>query len=215
MGGGINLEMLARLQALEDQVSRLRQELSEVKSSRGGNDYGLVKLSASGAVTNSTGLALPTSENNAGLTGTLANRIATTQNRVANTFSKIWIQNGSESDDEGGHNWIVGKTYTSTENFSNFNAFSMDMFWHGGHVYLPYYTNETDNLISGSISSFTGENILIIESVRIRYQRGSSTYSIDAAGSLSVSTSGTLNVREFKPGEVIYGFALYGLNRWM
>lgn len=67
--------MLARLQALEYQVSGLRQELSEVKSSRGGNDYGLVKLSASGAVTNSTGLALPTSENNAGLTGTLANRI--------------------------------------------------------------------------------------------------------------------------------------------
>ena len=74
-GGGINLELLAKLQALEDQVSGLRQELSEVKSSRAGNDYGLVKLSSSQSITNSVGLALPASENNAGISGSLRQNI--------------------------------------------------------------------------------------------------------------------------------------------
>ena len=83
MGGGINLELLARLKSLEDQVSGLQQELSEVKASRGGNDYGLVKLSSSQSITNSVGLALPASENNAGISGTLANRIANNRNALA------------------------------------------------------------------------------------------------------------------------------------
>lgn len=74
-GGGINLELLAKLQALEDQVSGLRQELSEVKASRAGNDYGLVKLSSSQSITNSVGLALPASENNAGISGSLRQNI--------------------------------------------------------------------------------------------------------------------------------------------
>lgn len=44
-----------------------------------GTAYGLVKLSDSAAVTDSTGFALPTSENNSGMPGTLANRVE--QNR--------------------------------------------------------------------------------------------------------------------------------------
>ena len=54
-----------------------------MKSSRGGNDYGLVKLSSSQSITNSVGLALPASENNAGISGTLANRIANNRNALA------------------------------------------------------------------------------------------------------------------------------------
>lgn len=213
MGGGINLELLAKLQALEDQVSGLRQELSEVKSSRAGNDYGLVKLSSSQSITNSVGLALPASENNESINGTLANRVAVTNDRIRQIFSKTCIQNSGESEGGNGFNWIVGKTYTSTESFDNFSAFSMDLFWEGSMIFLPYYNNETDNLISGSVMAFTGQNYIRIKTIKIRYARGTSRYSIESAGIFDANVSGALNIREFKPGEVIDGFRLYGVGR--
>ena len=60
---------------MEDKITGLQQELDAVKNSRAGNEPGLVRLSSSQSVTDSTGLALPTSENNAAVAGTLANRI--------------------------------------------------------------------------------------------------------------------------------------------
>lgn len=71
--------MLNQIKALAEQNARMIEEIKEL---RAGDDYGLVRLSASGAVTDSTGLALPTSEKNAGLTGTLANRIENNKSEI-------------------------------------------------------------------------------------------------------------------------------------
>ena len=58
-------------------TKELEKRLTAVEQSRGSETaYGLVSLSDSPAVTDSAGKALPTSENNAGLPGTMANRIA-------------------------------------------------------------------------------------------------------------------------------------------
>lgn len=199
---------------MEDHIARLQQELNAVKDSVAGSEPGLVRLSNSQSVTDSTGLALPTSENNAAMAGTLANRVEATNDRIRQIFSKTWIQNSGESEGGAGFNWIVGKTYTSTEGFDNFSAFSMDLFWEGSMIFLPYYNNETDNLISGSVMAFTGGDYIKIKTVKIRYARGTSRYSIESAGIFDANVSGALNIREFKPGEVIDGFRLYGMARW-
>ena len=86
--GGVNLELLARLRLMEDKITGLQQELDAVKNSRAGNEPGLVRLSSSQSVTDSTGLALPTSENNAAVAGTLANRIEATKKNVRYTYSE-------------------------------------------------------------------------------------------------------------------------------
>lgn len=198
---------------MEENIAALQRELNAVKNSRGGDEPGLVRLSSSQSVTDSTGLALPTSENNASINGTLANRVSVTNDRIRYIFSKTWIQNSEESEGGGGFNWIVGKTYTSTESFDNFSAFSMDLFWEGSMTFLPYYNNETDNLVSGSVLAFTGQNYIRIKTIKIRYARGTSRYSIESAGIFDANVSGAWNIREFKPGEVIDGFRLYGVGR--
>ena len=199
---------------MEDHIAGLQRELAAVKQSRAGSEPGLVRLSSSQSVTDSTGLALPTSENNASINGTLANRVEATNDRIRQIFSKTWIQNSGESEGGTGFNWIVGKTYTSTESFDNFSVFSMDLFWEGSMIFLPYYNNETDNLISGSVMAFTGGDYIRIKTIKIRYARGTSRYSIESAGIFDANVSGALNIREFKPGEVIDGFRLYGIARW-
>ena len=61
-------------------TKELEKRLAAVEQGRAsGTAYGLVKLSDSVAVTDSIGFALPASENNAGMPGTLANRVE--QNR--------------------------------------------------------------------------------------------------------------------------------------
>ena len=66
---------------LESMVSDLTQKLEGVERSRASStDYGLVRLSSSESVTDSTGLSLPASEKNASVDGTLANKIAKTKN---------------------------------------------------------------------------------------------------------------------------------------
>ncbi len=66
-------EALQRLENLENETRALRATLS---------DYGLAKLSDSEAVTDSTGLALPATEKNASIEGTLANRIEKVDGKV-------------------------------------------------------------------------------------------------------------------------------------
>lgn len=73
---------------MEDKITGLQQELDAVKNSRAGSEPGLVQLSNSQSVTDSTGLALPTSENNAGRPGTLANRIEATKKNTRYTYSE-------------------------------------------------------------------------------------------------------------------------------
>lgn len=69
-GGGSNPEIEAKLAELElliEQTQALRADLE---------NYGMVKLSNSSAVTENVGLALPATEKNASIEGTLANQIA-------------------------------------------------------------------------------------------------------------------------------------------
>ena len=80
---------------MEDHIARLQQELNAVKDSVAGSEPGLVRLSNSQSVTDSTGLALPTSENNGAMAGTLANRIEATRKVTRYTYSvnSSYIQN--------------------------------------------------------------------------------------------------------------------------
>lgn len=73
---------------MEENIAALQRELNAVKNSRGGDEPGLVRLSSSQSVTDSTGLALPTSENNAAIAGTLANRIEAIRKAARYTCSE-------------------------------------------------------------------------------------------------------------------------------
>lgn len=89
----------------------LEKRLAAVEQGRASETaYGLVQLCNSTAVTDSVGKALPTSENNAALPGTMANRIAAVQDGVRRVYSKTWLQNSVESEDGDGFRWIVGKS---------------------------------------------------------------------------------------------------------
>lgn len=75
LGGG-NLETLARIEMLERETSGLKTSVNSILNSKASEaTAGLVKLSSSETVTESNGLALPTSEKNASVPGTLANKI--------------------------------------------------------------------------------------------------------------------------------------------
>ena len=52
-------------------------------------EYGLVRLSPSGAATDSTGLAVPVTELNAALEGTIANKIEGIFSEISDRFSEI------------------------------------------------------------------------------------------------------------------------------
>ncbi len=69
MGGGTDKSVLDRLAALEQKIEDYESRMATEETA------GLVKLSASRSVTSSTGLAVPASELNAAIEGTLANGI--------------------------------------------------------------------------------------------------------------------------------------------
>lgn len=71
-----------------DSDIQARKEAEELKAASG--VYGHVKLSNSSAVTDSTGLALPATEKNATIDGTLANQIANIRG-----LDLIWYNTGS------------------------------------------------------------------------------------------------------------------------
>ena len=80
-GGGINLKEILRLEgminenkSLMEENRRLIEEIKELKADL--TRYGMVKLTDSVSVTDSSGLALAATEKNAGIDGTLANRIS-------------------------------------------------------------------------------------------------------------------------------------------
>lgn len=69
------------------QNKAIAREFENVKAMRGSDaEYGMVKLSAASDVTESTGLAVPTSELNAAVEGTLAHEISSLKDNFANKF---------------------------------------------------------------------------------------------------------------------------------
>lgn len=153
MGGGINLELLARLQLLENEVSGLRQELTQVKQSRGGEDYGLVKLTSSSTVTDSTGLALPTSENNATVEGTLANRIAKERLYVDNpNFRWGFLKPDTINYD------IVSDVYGSCCSIGKIAFINFDCYFKNMDHYKEYHIGEFFYKILETVSIITITN---------------------------------------------------------
>ena len=74
--GGVNLELLTRIDALE-------QELFTIKQTIGSDlEYGLAKVTNSSSVNTENGIAMSAMQNNAAINGTLANAIAGLKNSV-------------------------------------------------------------------------------------------------------------------------------------
>lgn len=75
---------------LEDSYLNLAEQISSVAQSRGDSGhYGMVMLSDSSAVTDSTGRALPASEKNETIENTLANKIGKTSARISQLDAKF------------------------------------------------------------------------------------------------------------------------------
>lgn len=73
---GIYLQQNGARSLIGGGTKQLEKRVSAIEQGRASETaYGLVELCNSSTVTNSTGKALPASENNAGLPGTMANRI--------------------------------------------------------------------------------------------------------------------------------------------
>ena len=76
--GGVSQEVDKKLKELENLIEQTKALRADLQN------YGLVRLSNSAAITDSTGLALPASEKNASIAGTLANGVAGAQSTAAN-----------------------------------------------------------------------------------------------------------------------------------
>lgn len=76
--GVVSAELLARISDLENEVSTLKAQKATADA------FGLVKLTDASDVTESTGLALPASEKNASIDGTIGNFISKLSNRIGN-----------------------------------------------------------------------------------------------------------------------------------
>lgn len=74
--GGVSAALLARIVALENEVSALKKQKAT------GSEYGLVKLSNASDVTESEGLAVPASELNSTVEGTVKNLLNTLTDQV-------------------------------------------------------------------------------------------------------------------------------------
>lgn len=79
---------------------------------------GHVKLSDSSAVTDSTGLALPATEKNASIEGTLANQIA----NLGKTVDLVWANNGNNFDNTDSKE--ITQSYEISDQYDSFIIFS-------------------------------------------------------------------------------------------
>lgn len=101
-GGGTSLSDRERIAELENRLEQLESRLATAETP------GLVRLSSSEAVTDSNGLALPASEKNAALEGTLAQRIESCKeiskaNKSA--IEKMKLNNSESSSTLGSPGW--------------------------------------------------------------------------------------------------------------
>lgn len=83
IGGGTSLSDRERIVELERLAESLQSQINELKTGMATESIpGLVRITSSAAVTDSTGLALSARENNAGIENTLANRIARNSDEI-------------------------------------------------------------------------------------------------------------------------------------
>lgn len=83
LGGGVSAALLARIAALETKVTALESTHGDSQS------YGTVKLSNATDVTNSAGLAVPTSELNVAIENTLANKMENLKSELYNISGMV------------------------------------------------------------------------------------------------------------------------------
>lgn len=95
-----------------------RKEAEELKAASG--VYGHVKLSDSSAVTDSTGLALPATEKNASISGTLAYMLA----NFSGKLNLIWYNTGSNFTTDDDATALNGYRITAPEEYMMFLIYS-------------------------------------------------------------------------------------------
>ena len=192
---------------MEERITGLQSELADVKQSRAGSEPGLVRLSSSQSVTDSTGLALPTSEKNSGINGTLANGIE----KVNRSLDLTMLQIDNESD---GGLWTVGKTYTAAEIFSNFRLFQANYFWEAAPVTREnWISNEEDIIRFQKIELSSAEPRCLIHGIHIIYSKILPTFKIDVAYTVDMKNGSAIDITKIGSGGTIYGFGIYGILR--
>lgn len=85
--GSTSPEVIAKLAYLENAMASAQQEISALKNSIAGEDYGLVKLSDRTDVT-ADGIALSARQNNPAIVGTLANSVQAVTNELNESVLK-------------------------------------------------------------------------------------------------------------------------------
>lgn len=108
-GGAASLEILSRISFLEHRIEKVEKHATE-------NTYGVVRLSGATDITDSTGIALDSTQNNASVDGTLANRIVHNQNKIGSLELKT---NLIEFEKFLGENYVM-----------NYNDFPTPGFYH-------------------------------------------------------------------------------------
>lgn len=101
-----------------DADMQARKEAEELKATSG--VYGHVKLSDSSAVTDSTGLALPVTEKNASISGTLAYMLA----NFSGKLNLIWYNTGSNFTTDDDATALNGYRITAPEEYMMFLIYS-------------------------------------------------------------------------------------------
>ena len=106
-GGGINLKEILRLEgminenrSLMEENRRLIEEIKELKADL--TRYGMVKLTDSASVTSASGLALPATEKNAGIPGTIGSEIGKIKKALGDyKFKTVFITIDLNSGQQG------------------------------------------------------------------------------------------------------------------
>ncbi len=82
--GGVNQELINRISDLESRLSDLTDKIAGLESTYADKEnYGLVRLSDASSVTQMSGLALPATEKNPLIVGTLANLISALNGKIS------------------------------------------------------------------------------------------------------------------------------------
>lgn len=106
--GGVPLELI-------ENIESINQEIQNIKNTKASTtNYGIVKLSNANNITDSLGLAIPASENNAAISGSLANKIANIESKLNKAFTPIGIGDGTKSIKELLEEVLVQENFNNT-----------------------------------------------------------------------------------------------------